>query len=78
MADKQATLIFDNKQVRRIAQIGLATFPNPDGLKPSSGNTYSSSIEAGVMVAKAPGAAGSGEPHLESEASDYSPGSERW
>jgi len=52
--------IFDNKQVRKIAQIGLATFPNPDGLKPSSGNTYSSAIPAGVMVAKAPGTAGAG------------------
>jgi flagellar hook protein FlgE len=52
--------IFDNKQVRKIAQIGLATFPNPDGLKPSSGNTYSSAIAAGVMVAKAPGTAGGG------------------
>ena len=53
--------IFDNKQVRKIAQIGLATFPNPDGLKASSGNTYASDIPAGVMVAKAPGSAGAGE-----------------
>lgn len=52
--------IFDNKQVRKIAQIGLATFPNPDGLKPASGNTYFSAIPAGVMVAKAPGTAGAG------------------
>ena len=52
--------IFDNKQVRKIAQIGLATFPNPDGLKPGSGGTYSSDIPAGVMTAKAPGTAGAG------------------
>ena len=52
--------IFDNKQVRQIAQIGLATFPNPDGLKPSSGSTYASDIPAGVMVAKIPGMAGAG------------------
>lgn len=58
--DGYVSAIFDNKQVRRIAQIGLATFPNPDGLKPSSGNTYSSAIPAGVMVAKAPGTAGGG------------------
>jgi flagellar hook protein FlgE len=58
--DGFVSAIFDNKQVRKIAQIGLATFPNPDGLKPSSGNTYSSAIPAGVMVAKAPGTAGSG------------------
>jgi flagellar hook protein FlgE len=59
-AEGFVSAIFDNKQVRKIAQIGLATFPNPDGLKPSSGNTYSSAIPAGVMVAKAPGTAGSG------------------
>jgi len=58
--DGFVSAIFDNKQVRKIAQIGLATFPNPDGLKPSSGNTYSSDIPAGVMVAKAPGTAGAG------------------
>jgi flagellar hook protein FlgE len=58
--DGFVSAIFDNKQVRRIAQIGLATFPNPDGLKPSSGNTYSSAIAAGVMVAKSPGTAGAG------------------
>jgi flagellar hook protein FlgE len=52
--------IYDNKQVRKIAQIGLATFPNPDGLKASSGGTYSSDIPAGTMIAKAPGAAGAG------------------
>jgi len=59
-ADGFVSAIFDNKQVRKIAQIGLATFPNPDGLKPSSGNTYSSAIPAGTMVAKAPGTAGGG------------------
>jgi len=58
--DGFVSAIFDNKQVRKIAQIGLATFPNPDGLKPSSGSTYSSDIPAGVMVAKAPGTAGAG------------------
>lgn len=58
--DGFVSAVFDNKQVRKIAQIGLATFPNPDGLKPSSGNTYSSAIPAGVMVAKAPGTAGGG------------------
>jgi flagellar hook protein FlgE len=59
-SDGFVSAVFDNKQVRKIAQIGLATFPNPDGLKPSSGNTYSSAIPAGVMVAKAPGTAGGG------------------
>jgi flagellar hook protein FlgE len=59
--DGFVSAVFDNKQVRKIAQIGLATFPNPDGLKPSSGNTYASAIPAGVMVAKAPGTAGAGE-----------------
>jgi flagellar hook protein FlgE len=53
--------IFDNSQVRKIAQIGLATFPNPDGLRPASGNAYMATIPSGVMVAKAPGVGGSGK-----------------
>jgi flagellar hook protein FlgE len=53
--------IFDNSQVRKIAKIGLATFPNPDGLKPTSGGAYEATIPAGVMVVKEPGVGGSGK-----------------
>jgi flagellar hook protein FlgE len=59
--DGVVSAIFDNSQIRKIAKIGLATFPNPDGLKSVSGNAYLATIPAGVMVAKAPGVGGAGK-----------------
>jgi flagellar hook protein FlgE len=59
--DGVVSAIFDNSQIRKIAKVGLATFPNPDGLKPVSGNAYLATIPAGVMVAKAPGIGGAGK-----------------
>jgi len=59
--DGVVSAIFDNSQVRKLAQIGLATFPNPDGLKPVSGNAFEATRNAGVMVAKPPGVGGSGK-----------------
>ena len=59
--DGVVSAIFDNSQVRKIAQIGLATFPNPDGLLAVSGNAYQPGRAAGVMVAKAPGVSGAGK-----------------
>jgi flagellar hook protein FlgE len=59
--DGSVSAVFDNSQVRKIAQIGLATFPNPDGLTAVRGNAYQASRDSGVMVAKAPGVAGSGQ-----------------
>ncbi|THD81280.1 MAG: flagellar hook protein FlgE [Phenylobacterium sp.] len=53
--------IYDNSQVRQIAQIAIATFPNPDGLKPAAGNAYQTTIPAGQMVLKDPGAGGAGQ-----------------
>jgi flagellar hook protein FlgE len=47
--------IFDNSQIREIAKIALATFPNADGLKGVSGNAYRSSLDAGQMIIKEPG-----------------------
>jgi flagellar hook protein FlgE len=47
--------IFDNSQVRQIAKIALATFPNPDGLQSVSGNAYRGSMAAGQLVIKQPG-----------------------
>jgi flagellar hook protein FlgE len=54
------TAEFDNGVLRRIAQVALATFPNPDGLKPVSGNAYRVSIESGTYNLKAPGTGGAG------------------
>jgi flagellar hook protein FlgE len=54
------TAIFDNGVMRRIAQVGLATFANPDGLKALSGNAYRVSIDSGTHNLKPPGAGGAG------------------
>jgi flagellar hook protein FlgE len=53
--------IYDNSQVRKIAKVAIATFPNPDGLKPVSGNAYQVTIPAGAMVLKDPGSGGAGQ-----------------
>lgn len=53
--------IYDNSQVRNIAKIAIATFPDPDALKPVSGNAYQTTIPAGQMVLKNPGAGGAGQ-----------------
>lgn len=39
--------IFDNSEIRKIAQIGLATFPNADGLLAVTGNAYRATIGSG-------------------------------
>lgn len=54
------TAAFDNGVTRRIAQVGLATFPNPDGLSPVSGDAYRVSLDSGTYNLKAPGTGGAG------------------
>jgi flagellar hook protein FlgE len=51
---------FDNGVSRRIAQVAIATFPNPDGLKAISGNAYAVSVNSGTYNLKAPGTGGAG------------------
>ncbi len=53
--------IFDNSEIRKIAQIGLATFPNPDGLQPVSGNAYRPTIPSGDFSVKQPKVGGAGQ-----------------
>ena len=53
--------VFDNAQVREIAKVAIATFPNSDGLKAVSGNSYQSAIAAGQMVIKEAGIGGAGK-----------------
>ncbi len=53
--------IFDNSQIRKIAQIGLATFPNADGLLAKSGNAYQPTRQSGAYSVKQPGAGGAGK-----------------
>jgi flagellar hook protein FlgE len=59
--DGYVTAIFDNGEVRRLAQIALATFPNPNGLRALSGNAFGASIEAGDYSLKRPGEGGAGD-----------------
>lgn len=54
------TANFDNGVSRRIAQVALATFPNPDGLKAVSGSAYQVATDSGTYNLKAPGTGGAG------------------
>jgi flagellar hook protein FlgE len=54
------TAIYDNGVTRRIAQVAVATFPNPDGLKAISGNGYQVTQESGTYNLKPPGSGGAG------------------
>src|SRR5262249_38290433 len=38
--DGVVSALFDNAQVRKIAQVAIATVPNSNGLQPTSGNAY--------------------------------------
>jgi len=52
--------VFDNGEVRALAQIALASFMNPDGLNAASGNIYRPSIASGDFSLKRPGDGGAG------------------
>jgi flagellar hook protein FlgE len=60
-ADGVVSALFDNSQVRKIAQVAVATFPNADGLQAISGNAYRGTLQAGTMTLKTPGAGGAGK-----------------
>lgn len=60
-SDGFVSAIFDNSEVRKIAQIGLATFPNADGLMAISGNAYRASIQSGDFAIKQPKSGGAGQ-----------------
>jgi len=52
--------IFDNGVTRRIAQVAIATFSNPNGLKGVNGNAYRVTNESGTFSLKTPGGGGAG------------------
>jgi len=58
--DGVVSAIYDNNQVRKVAKIGIATFPNADGLEAVGGNAYRATRAAGEMVIKQAGIGGSG------------------
>ena len=59
--DGKVSAIFDNNLVRLVAQIGLATFANPDGLDAVGGNAYVQSTESGEYSVKQPQLGGAGK-----------------
>lgn len=59
--DGVVSALFDNSQVRKIAKVAIATFPNSDGLQSVSGNAYTGTLTAGTMTLKAPGNGGAGK-----------------
>jgi len=52
--------IYDNSQIRTIAKVGIATFPNADSLAQVSGNAYRRTDDAGEMTIKEAGVGGAG------------------
>lgn len=55
------TAVFDNGVTREVAQIALATIPNPDGMTAEPGNAYSISNSSGTATLKIPGSGGAGD-----------------
>lgn len=58
--DGIVSAIYDNTQIRDVAKIAVATFPNADGLAQASGNAYRSTLVAGEMTIKEAGVGGAG------------------
>ena len=58
--DGVVSAVYDNNQVRQIAKVGVATFPNADGLQQVSGNAYRATMDAGDYTVKEAGFGGAG------------------
>ncbi|HUZ12077.1 MAG TPA: flagellar hook protein FlgE [Caulobacteraceae bacterium] len=55
------TAVFSNGVTRPIAQVAIATFPNPDGLTPMSGDAFQVSQNSGTFTLEQPGTGGAGQ-----------------
>ena len=55
------TAVFSNGVTRPIAQVAIATFPDPDGLTPVSGNAFQVSQDSGTYTLEQPGSGGAGQ-----------------
>lgn len=55
------TAIFANGSTRQIAQLAIATFTNPDGMSPISGDAFGATGESGSYSLKAAGTGGAGK-----------------
>jgi len=59
--DGIVSAIYDNSQIREVAKVGIATFPNADGLAQVSGNAYRPTLAAGELTIKEAGLGGAGK-----------------
>jgi flagellar hook protein FlgE len=55
------TAIFANGSSRKIAQLAVATFTNPDGLSTVSGDSFGATSDSGAYTLKAAGTGGAGK-----------------
>ena len=60
-ADGFVTANYDNGVSRKIAQVAVATFPNPDGLRAASGDIFQVSLDSGTYNLKTAGTGGAGK-----------------
>ncbi len=59
--DGIVSAIFDDGSTRKVFQLPIATFANPNGLTRVSGNAYSANRQSGSMTMNAPGELGAGK-----------------
>ncbi|WP_083836079.1 flagellar hook protein FlgE [Sphingomonas elodea] len=59
--DGVVSAIFDDGSTRKVFQLPVATFPNPNGLTRISGNAYTGNRSSGTMTMNAPGQLGAGK-----------------
>jgi len=55
------TAVFSNGVTKPIAQVAIATFPNPDGLTPVTGDAFQVSQNSGTFTLEQPGSGGAGQ-----------------
>ena len=59
--DGVVSAIFDDGSTRKVFQLPIATFPNPNGLTRVSGNAYTANRSSGSMTMNPPGQLGAGK-----------------
>ncbi len=55
------TAVFSNGVTQNLAQVAIATFPNPDGLTPVNGDAFQVSQNSGTFTLEQPGSGGAGQ-----------------
>ena len=58
--DGVVTALFDNGQQRKIFQLPVAVFPNPNGMEPVDGNAYRQSNKSGLLLLQQASSGGAG------------------